>query len=212
MSEPAISPRQRILSAADELFYQRGYHASSIGEIIAKAEVAKATFYSHFSSKEALCIEYLEQQNQLELELIEQAVNEADCAFGRYMAPAVLMEAYSAASEQRGCRFINIAAEVPAADSVLRKPGLDHYERLRAYLGELVSDLKESDPASYAHIHVAAVTDTYLLLIGGGLAMAELFNELWPARHIAYAVEMMARPQPSVFGASIELKAIDQQK
>lgn len=210
MSEKASSPRQRILSAANELFYHCGYHASSIGEIIAKADVAKATFYAHFSSKEALCIEYLEQQNQEELDLIKQVVSDADGVFARYMAPALLMEEYSANTEQRGCRFINMAAEVPAADSVLRKPGLDHYERLRAYLAALVSDLKESDPENYAHIHVAAVADTYLLLIGGGLAMAELFNELWPARHIAYAVEMLARPQPSISGALNELKAIDQ--
>ncbi|MFK7731285.1 MAG: TetR/AcrR family transcriptional regulator [Pseudomonadales bacterium] len=212
MSDSATSPRQRILSAANELFYHLGYHASSISEIIAKADVAKATFYSHFSSKEALCIEYLEQQNQAELDLIRQAVSEAGGAFERYMAPAVLMEAYSANSELRGCRFINMAAEVPAVDSVLRKPGLDHYERLRTYLGELVRDLKESDPQAYTHIHVAAVTDTYLLLIGGGLAMAELFNELWPARHIAYAVEMLARPAYSITDAVNELKAVNPNK
>lgn len=212
MSETAISTRQRILSAANELFFYRGYHASSIGEIIAKADVAKATFYSHFASKEALCVEYLEQQNQAELDLIERTVNAADGVFGRYMAPAILMEEYSANTEQRGCRFINMAAEVPAADSILRKPGLDHYERIRAYLVGLVSDLKESDPDRYAHIHVTAVADTYLLLIGGGLAMGELFNELWPARHIAYAVEMLARPQPSISGTLGELKAVDQQK
>lgn len=210
MSETAISPRQRILSAANELFYHRGYHASSIGEIIAKADVAKATFYSHFSSKEALCTEYLEQQNQAELDLIKRVVSEADGAFGRYMAPAILMEKYSANTEQRGCRFVNMAAEIPAADSVLRKPGLDHYERLRAYLAKLVSDLKESDPAAYAHIHGTAVADTYLLLIGGGLAMAELFNELWPARHIAYAVEMLVQPHPSNSGTLHALKAIEQ--
>lgn len=211
MSEAAIPPRQRILLAANELFYYLGYTACSIAEIIAKADVAKATFYSHFASKEALCVEYLKQQNEAELQLIQHVVSEADCAFERYMAPARLMETFSANNDQRGCRFINMAAEIPAANSVLRKPGVDHYERLRAYLAELVGDLKESDQAQYAHVHVAAVADTYLLLIGGGLVMSELFNELWPARHIAYSVEMLVRPQAQSAGSSAGLKVVDHQ-
>ncbi len=209
MSDSAIPPRQRILSAANELFYHRGFNACSIGEIIAAADVAKATFYAHFASKEALCVEYLQQQNEEELELIHRAVSDARGPFERYMAPARLMEPFSANNDQRGCRFINMAAEVPAANSVLRKPGVDHYARLRTYISGLVSDLKESDPVQYAHVHVTAVTDTYLLLIGGGLVMAELFNELWPARHIAHSVEMLVRPQSPIANESSGLKAVD---
>ena len=200
--------RQRILQAANELFYTQGYRATGVSEIIELADVAKATFYSHFASKEALCSEYLDLQNKAELAQIEEVIAAAKTPFERYMAPALLMEPFSSVNDQRGCRFINIAAEIPSSDNVLRKPGIDHYEQLRRLLLGLVSDLKESDPASYQHVHATSVADTYLLLIGGGLVMAELFDQLWPARHIARSVEQLVHPEEIGQSPSAELEAV----
>lgn len=43
--------RARILAAARAEFASSGYHATSIDRIIARAEVARATFYAHFKGK-----------------------------------------------------------------------------------------------------------------------------------------------------------------
>ena len=43
--------RARILAAARSEFATSGYHGTSIDAIIARAEVARATFYAHFESK-----------------------------------------------------------------------------------------------------------------------------------------------------------------
>jgi len=58
------SPRDRILQVASDLFYRQGYHATGINQIIREAAVAKASFYDHFSSKEALAVAYLEQRRE----------------------------------------------------------------------------------------------------------------------------------------------------
>ena len=50
-SEPT---RQRILDAAIRLFCQRGYHATSVREIVAAAGVTKPVLYYYFQSKEDL--------------------------------------------------------------------------------------------------------------------------------------------------------------
>lgn len=49
----ASGTRERLLRAAAEAFFARGYHAS-MDNIAARAEVAKQTLYNHFSSKDAL--------------------------------------------------------------------------------------------------------------------------------------------------------------
>ena len=44
--------RQTILKAALELFSERGFHASTVPELAARAGVGTGTIYRHFSSKE----------------------------------------------------------------------------------------------------------------------------------------------------------------
>ena len=45
--------KQELLNIAYQMFIQRGYEETSIDEIIAKAHIAKGTYYYHFPSKEA---------------------------------------------------------------------------------------------------------------------------------------------------------------
>jgi AcrR family transcriptional regulator len=54
--------RDHILDVASELFYSRGIRTVGVDEIIAAAEVAKATLYRHFPSKEDIIVSYLEKR------------------------------------------------------------------------------------------------------------------------------------------------------
>lgn len=51
--------RERILQAAEELFYTRGIHATGVAALIEAAHVSPRTFYVHFPTKNALVGEYL---------------------------------------------------------------------------------------------------------------------------------------------------------
>src|SRR5262245_62857425 len=103
-------PRDRILAAADELFYARGIHAVGVDEIVARSGTAKTTLYAHFPSKDDLVASYLQRRSDewrqhLEVELAHRggsAVERIDAVF------AVLGQ--GCASEGfRGCPFINAA-------------------------------------------------------------------------------------------------------
>src|SRR6202521_5450518 len=52
--------RERLLAAANELFYAEGVHTVGIDRVIEHAGVAKATLYSAFGSKDELIKAYLE--------------------------------------------------------------------------------------------------------------------------------------------------------
>lgn len=60
VSEKAQATRERILQAADKLFYQYGYHATGLEQILAEGGITKGNFYYHFKSKEALAIATLD--------------------------------------------------------------------------------------------------------------------------------------------------------
>ena len=43
--------RERVLRAAMRVFAQKGYHATSVGDIIQQAKIARGTFYLYFENK-----------------------------------------------------------------------------------------------------------------------------------------------------------------
>ena len=58
------SAREKILEVAGGLFFQYGYRAIGIDMIIAESQIAKATLYRHFKSKDDLIVAYLQDMNR----------------------------------------------------------------------------------------------------------------------------------------------------
>lgn len=65
MHAPVSGARERILASSYDLFVERGIRAVGVNEIIAAAGVAKATFYSHFPSKDDLVLAFFERRQDL---------------------------------------------------------------------------------------------------------------------------------------------------
>jgi AcrR family transcriptional regulator len=57
-----IGVRDRLLEAADRLFYREGVRAVGIERVLAEAEAAKASLYQHFGCKDQLVASYLERR------------------------------------------------------------------------------------------------------------------------------------------------------
>ena len=57
-----IGVRDRLLDAADRLFYREGVRAVGIDRVLAEAEAAKASLYQHFGCKDQLVASYLERR------------------------------------------------------------------------------------------------------------------------------------------------------
>lgn len=53
--------REKILSAALELFAKKGFHATSISQIAKKAKISKGLMYNYFKSKDKLLDEIIQQ-------------------------------------------------------------------------------------------------------------------------------------------------------
>ena len=53
-SFPRRPARERLLTAAEELFYREGVQSVGIDKIIERAGVAKASLYSNFTGKDDL--------------------------------------------------------------------------------------------------------------------------------------------------------------
>jgi TetR/AcrR family transcriptional regulator, transcriptional repressor for nem operon len=116
--------RERILEAAARLFHERGFHATSLDDIIDASGVCRSNVYYHFRSKEALGLVVLDWLAQrfaaavLESTLCDTRLS-ARCRLERFLAS--IIEGAEAAAYRRGCPFGNLAAELAAEHPEFRE-------------------------------------------------------------------------------------------
>src|SRR5260370_19470564 len=106
--EPA---RDRLLAAADELFYAEGVHVVVVDRIVARAGVTKASLYNTFGSKHWLVRAYLENHFSRRQRRIAKILAEHTTPRAQLQAVFDEVEGMLAGSSFRGCRFISAAAE-----------------------------------------------------------------------------------------------------
>ncbi|MFG1279851.1 TetR/AcrR family transcriptional regulator [Xanthobacter autotrophicus] len=80
--EQQKATRERLLKAAFDVFSEKGYHLSTIKEMVDRAGTSRATFYLHFKTKaEALVAGWKEIQQPKMIVLWEELDNIASPAF-----------------------------------------------------------------------------------------------------------------------------------
>src|SRR6516165_7583520 len=117
-----ISPRERILSAASDLFYRHGIRAVGVETIAEEAKTNKMTLYRHFTSKDELVAQYLQR-------LAEKAKSSWDRLEADYSGNPTKqlrawleeMAAHVASGKERGCPLANAAVELPEKDHPARQ-------------------------------------------------------------------------------------------
>jgi AcrR family transcriptional regulator len=134
--EPKASARDRLLAAADELFYAEGVHVVGVDRIVERAGVTKASLYNTFGSKEELVRAYLDQHMRRRQAAIKRILAAKKTPRDRLLAVFAELEGALAGSEFRGCRFIMAVAEARPGDA--SEAVADDY---RAWLRNLFTDL-----------------------------------------------------------------------
>ena len=133
VAPPTPSARERILSAAYELFGRRGIRAVGTDEVIARAGVAKATLYRHFATKNDLVLAVLERREQLWTHgLIEaQSGLLGNTPEEQLLAIFdVMHDWFQSRDGYEGCSFINVLLEL-GADHPAGRASVAHIDNVR---------------------------------------------------------------------------------
>ena len=155
-------PRARILAVADRLFYAEGVRATGTEKIMSIAEVAKATFYRHFESKDALVLAYLENRDQALWDYLSQPAPPKDLreALTKFEGMANMPEVI-------GCPFLRIASEYPETAHPFHRLAIKHQDKIVDYLTDLLEPFAIDKRAAAAAI---------LSVIDGALSTRMLYG------------------------------------
>ncbi|MCC6711760.1 MAG: TetR/AcrR family transcriptional regulator [Candidatus Dadabacteria bacterium] len=185
-----LSSREKIIRAASELFFKHGYHQTGINRIIAESGVAKATFYSHFKSKEDLGVEYLRERDRLDTEAVKAMIDGIEDPYKKYMSLVKGLRDHMIETDFRGCAFGNMAVEITEPSHPMRKEIRQHDDRFRSILKEIIRDLRDSSP-EYKKINVDETVDAYHLLVEVALTASKNYHDAWPIDRAVKAVEKL---------------------
>ncbi|MBF59689.1 TetR/AcrR family transcriptional regulator [Halomonas sp. FeN2] len=188
---PASRPRERIIETASRLFFRQGYCSTGINQIISESGVAKASFYSHFPSKETLAIAWLKQREEVWIRQLKERIAQHASADRRIAAMYSMWYDQIREEGYRGCGFINMAGEFSNEESPIRAVVRDHKNRVRQLIANYVLNEYRAvmKPSEFEEL----VTVIYSLF-DGAIIQAQNFMQDWPIEAALKAsIKMLAQ-------------------
>lgn len=157
---------QRLIEAAEQLFYAEGINAVGIDRIIAEAGVAKMTLYNHFPSKDDLVLAVLEYREEKFDAMFEKwMVRHRKAGMDGLQAFFAALKDWFKSRGFRGCMFINSNVELADAEHPASKFSAQHKERFYEMLKRMIA---ESAGATRAETVAPAIA----LLVEGAIVTA----------------------------------------
>lgn len=169
------SPAERILAAADRLFYQHGIRAVGVDAVAAEANVSKRTLYNYYASKDDLIAAYLVSRFR------HIAPSDAP-AREQLLGYFDHLERAFAHADYRGCPYVNAVCELSDPKHPAVGLALQFKEQRRQWMRALLQRLGADDADALA---------TQLQLLAEGAVSAALVRRD-PAPALARAARAAA--------------------
>lgn len=163
--------RARIVEAAMELFWLKGYGSTSIADILSRSQVNSGSLYHFFPGKQDLLIAVLQAyRDGIGPMLLEPAWADVDdpvekifALLGKYRSLIVETECFY------GCPIGSLALELHEADPAVRRLLAENFE---AWVGAVESCLEEARGRFPPGIDLRALAELALTVMEGGVMQA----------------------------------------
>lgn len=161
-TEHRSSARDRLLAAANDLFYAEGVQTVGIDRIIERAGVAKASLYNLFGSKEELVAAYLASRHERTTARLTEAMESVDDPRQKILAVFESQAQQYEQSDFNGCAFIAASTEAPS-DGLVEHAADRFRTWVRVMFTDLATQAGARDPLSLGR-------QLHLMYDGAGLA------------------------------------------
>tara|TARA_R110000796_G_scaffold183498_1_gene299924 strand:+ start:58795 stop:59364 length:570 start_codon:yes stop_codon:yes gene_type:complete len=168
--------REHIIKVASELFYANGYNTTGINEIIANAGIAKATLYSHFKSKDELCIAYLKNMNQVFMDDLDAFITSKKEIKLQLLGIFDFLREFYYKPNFNGCWSIKCIAEIGKENHAVRQEIQNQKTGLLSYLKDIIS----TNLPNNSNAETEKLSNTIYLLYESAICESHLHQSDWP--------------------------------
>lgn len=182
MAHPPPTARELLLEAARYLFWEKGYGATGVAELLQRAQVNSGSFYHIFASKEALLLAVLDSY----LEGLEPAVLKP--AFAGRPDPIerifAILEGYRqkllATGCQYGCPIGRLALEIEAENLPVHGRIARNFAAWTRAIRGCLEDARDRLPVD---CDLEALATFILTTMEGGVMQARSYRRMEPFEH-----------------------------
>jgi AcrR family transcriptional regulator len=138
-----VGARDRLVAAAERLFYAEGIHAVGVDRLCAEAEVSKRSLYQHFVGKDEVVTAMLQAQAAKSAALFapdDRSPRE------RILAVFDALDQEADSPDFRGCPFLGAATELKDLDHPAVRVAREQKVALTEYFAEAVRAGGGNDP------------------------------------------------------------------
>ncbi|NIP56948.1 MAG: TetR family transcriptional regulator [Gemmatimonadetes bacterium] len=175
----AASTRDRLVHAARELFWRKGYNSTSVAEILRAADANSGSLYHYFPTKQALLVAVLDwYADNLGPEIVEPAAEAASDPIGRVFA---ILDGYRrallATDLTFGCPIGNVALELLEPDPEVREKLALNFDQ---WCGAVEACLGEAGERLPDDLDRRALSRFVLTTMEGGVMQARTHRSIEP--------------------------------
>jgi TetR/AcrR family transcriptional regulator, transcriptional repressor for nem operon len=176
---PKSDTRERLVRAARRLFLEKGYHATSVAEILREAGANSGSLYHFFPGKQDLLIAVLESYLEgIRPMLLEPAWEGVEDPVERIFA---LLRRYRGLLEETeffyGCPIGSLALELHEPDPAVRERLAANFDAWKRAVTECLSDAGDRLPPQVDREKLAVLI---LTVMEGGVMQARTHRSLAP--------------------------------
>ena len=171
------STRERLVDSARELFWARGYEATSVADILERADVNSGSLYHFFSGKEDLLLAVGDRYREFLWLNVFSAANEdtTDPIERVFGVLAQYRDALESNGCTLGCPIGNLALEVSDSHPAARAKLAENFEGWRLWVRGCLEESRDRLPAD---TDLDALATLVLTTMEGGVMQARVQKDL----------------------------------
>lgn len=173
--------RDRLLQAAEELFYEEGINGVGLERLLAHSGVGRASLYRHFDGKDDLVAAVLQRRDEHWRKWLQDRVE------ARGGAPLAVFDVLAEGSQDnafRGCAFMNAMAErAKEPGNTVHRLAVEHKRKVTDYVCGLIEDA--------GHAGAPELAEQFTLLMDGAVVTAMRERSVEPFRRARRMAERL---------------------
>lgn len=160
---PRAYDERAALDAALQVFWTKGFEATTLDELTAAMGLSRSSFYAGFGSKERVLLAALTAYSDAGLAALAELAHKPDGE----AVPAMLSALADPKGGPRGCMLVNCIAELAPHNEEVKEVGRRHLDRIERLFAEALSPADPDAAAGRARALSALAIGTLTLRKSG---------------------------------------------
>ena len=177
--------KERIIEAADDLFYQKGYEFTSFADIAEVVNISRGNFYHHYKTKGDILEAVITHRVAKTKEMLKRWEEESQNAEGRIRCFIHILIANHAKIKLYGCPVGTLTTELAKLDHASQEDAKQIFTLFRKWLSKQFKELGFKKEADSLAMHLLALSQ-------GVATMATAFpNEAYVKQEVNHMNEWL---------------------